>query len=40
MFHQVKMIPSNSSSPVPGEDKRIIELLKSIRQKVEKGELK
>ena len=29
----------NSPSPVPGEDKRIIELLSLIRQKVEKGEL-
>ena len=29
----------NSPYPVPGEDKRIIELLSLIRQKVEKGEL-
>ena len=29
----------NSSYPVPGEDKKIIELLNLIRQKVEKGEL-
>ena len=29
----------NSPYPVPGEDKRIIELLNLIRQKVEKGEL-
>ena len=29
----------NSPYPVPGEDKRIIELLSLIRQKVERGEL-